>query len=117
MEENVEIKVNKDFRSHKEAIFFGLSLRQLVCCALALGAALGVYFGLHDILGDETTSWLCILAAAPIGVAGFFQYNGMTFEKYVWQVVKTCFLCAGPRKWKSENYLYEALAGKEAKHD
>ena len=46
-----------------------------------------------------------------------FQYNGMTFEKFAWQVIKTCFLCAGPRKWKSENYLYEALAGKEAKHD
>ena len=113
----MEIKINQEIRNHKEGIFFGLSLRQLICCALAIAAALGIYLGLHDVLGDEATSWLCILAAAPIGIAGFFQYNGMTFEKFAWQVVKTCFLCAGPRKWKAENYLYEALAGKEGKHD
>ncbi len=113
----MEIKLNKEIRNHKEGIFFGLSLRQLVCCALAVGAAVGVYFGLHDVLGDEVTSWLCILAATPLGVAGFFKYNGLTFEQFLWAVIKTCILCAGPRLWIAENYLYEALTGEEELYD
>lgn len=109
----MEIKINKEIRQHKESIFFGLSTRQLACSVLAILAAVGVYLGLRNVLGDETTSWLCILVAAPVGIAGFFQYNGLTLEQFVWAVLKTCILCAGPRKWKSENYLYEAYTGKE----
>ena len=113
----MEIKINKEVRQHQETIFFGLSTRQLLCSVLAVTTAVGIYLGLHTTLGDETTSWLCILAAAPLGIAGFFRYNGMTFEQFAWAVMRTCVLCAGPRKWKSENYLYEACTGKEDRLD
>ena len=113
----MEIKINKEVRNHKETIFFGLSARQLICSVAAIGAAVGIYLGLHTILGDETTSWLCILAAAPLGLAGFFNYNGLTFEQFAWAFIKTSFLCAGPRLWKAENYLYELSTGKEDKND
>lgn len=113
----MEIKINKEIRQHKETIFFGLTVRQFVCSVSAIGVAVGIYLPLHGLLGDEITSWLCILFAAPLGVAGFFQYNGLTFERFLWAVIKTCILCAGPRKWKSENYLYELQTGKEEPHD
>lgn len=113
----MEIKINKEVRQHQESIFFGLSVRQLLCSVLAIGAAVGIYFGLHNLLGDELTSWLCILAAAPLGIAGFFRYNGMTFEQFAWAALKTCVLCAGPRVFKSENYLYEIYNRGEEKND
>ena len=33
------------------------------------------------MLGTETTSWICIIAAAPFAALGFVKYNGMTAEK------------------------------------
>ena len=76
----MEIKIPKEVRQHKETIFFGLSARQFFCAALGVGLAVGVYLGLGPAIGKETASWVCILAAAPIALAGFFNYNGMTLE-------------------------------------
>ena len=111
----MEIKINKEVRKHQESIFFGLSFRQLACCVLAVGATVGIYLGLHNILGDQITSWLCILAAAPLGVAGFFRYNGMYFEQFAWAVIET-LLRSRPRGFEAENYFYECCKG-EDKHD
>lgn len=105
----MEIKVNKEIKNYKESIFFGLSFRQFLCSALALGAAVGVYFGLRNVLDKETVSWLCIVCAAPVAVTGFFQYNGLNFEKFVWAVIKSEFLLSGVRLYKSRNIYNELL--------
>ncbi len=105
----MEIKINKEIRNYKETLFFGLSLRQFVCSLLAVGVAVGLYFALRNVLDRETVSWLCIVGAAPIAVAGFFKYNGMTLEKFAWAWFQSEFLMAGNRVWKSENYYLSAL--------
>ena len=110
----MEIKINKEIRTYKDTIFFGLSLRQFVCAVLAVGVAVGLYFALRNVLDRETVSWVCIVGAAPIAVAGFFKYNGMTLEKFLWAWLKSEFLMAGNRVWKAENYYLSAL-GKEDK--
>ena len=78
----MEIKIPKEVHQHRETIFFGLSTRQFLCSALAVGAAVGVYLMFKGVVGQEAASWLCILAAAPIAVTGFFRYNGLTFERF-----------------------------------
>ena len=105
----MEIKINKEIRNYKETLFFGLSLRQFICSVLAVGVAVGLYFALRNVLDRETVSWLCIVGAAPVAVAGFFKYNGMTLEKFVWAFIKSEFLMAGNRVWKSENYYLTAI--------
>lgn len=105
----MEIKINKEIRNYKETIFFGLSLRQFICSVSAVGVAVMLYILLHDILGREVISWFCIIGALPIAVAGFFQYNGLTFERFVWAWIKSEILYAGNRGWKTENYYYELL--------
>lgn len=112
----MEIKIPKDIHKHSETIFFGLTARQFTCSVLALGAAVGLYMGLRHIIGSETASWVCIVGAAPIAVAGFFRYNGMNFEQFAWAVVKT-ILRSRPRVFRSENYLYELYYKGEDKHD
>lgn len=104
----MEIKINKEIRNYKETIFFGLSMRQFVCAVLAVGIAVALYFGLSQIADRETVSWVCIVGAAPIAAAGFFHYNGLTLEKFLWAWFKSEFLMAGNRVWKSENYYLEA---------
>ena len=105
----MEIKINKEIRNYKETLFFGLSLRQFACSLLAVGVAVGLYFALRNVLDRETVSWLCIVGAAPIAVAGFFKYNGMMLEKFAWAWFQSEFLMAGNRVWKSENYYLSAL--------
>ena len=104
----IEVKIPKEIRSHKESIFFGLSTRQFVCAVLAVSLAAGIYLGLGGIVGKEAASWLCLLIAAPVAVAGFFHYNGMTLEQFLWAFLKSEILCAGPRVFDSVN-LHEEL--------
>ncbi|MEA4894668.1 MAG: PrgI family protein [Oscillospiraceae bacterium] len=113
----MEIRIPKEVRQHKETIFFGLSTRQFFCSVLAVGTAVSIYLGLRDVLGQEATSWLCIIGAAPVAVAGFFSFNCMTFEQFVWAFVKSQLLCATPRPFLAENYYYKALHHKEANND
>ncbi len=68
---------------------------------------------LTPVTGKDTASWACILAAAPVAVAGFFSYNGMMLEQFLWAVVKSEILCAGPRRFVSENIHYTLLGRKE----
>ena len=58
----------------------GLTLRQLLCSSIAIGLAVLIYLWAKPLLGQETASWLCILAAAPIAAAGFLSYDGLPFE-------------------------------------
>lgn len=40
----MEIKINKEIRTYRETLFFGLSVRQFVCSVLAVGVAVALYF-------------------------------------------------------------------------
>ena len=110
----MEIKIPKEVRKHNETIFFGLSARQFFCAVGAVGIAVIVYLVISSGLGKESASWICILAAAPVAAAGFFSYNGMTLEQFAWVFIKSELLCAGERRFASENFHYKLLGRKEA---
>ena len=76
----MEVRISREIREYTESMFFGLSMRQFFFSVLAIIVAVGVYFLLKPLLGLETVSWVCILAAVPFGVMGFLKYNGMTAE-------------------------------------
>lgn len=100
-------------RKHKETIFFGLSLRQFLCAVLSLVIAAGVFLLTRQLVGKESASWLCILSAAPVALAGFFSYNGLALEEFIWAVIRSELLCAGPRKFIARNLYYDLLHRKE----
>ena len=77
----MEVKIPKEVRQHKESVFFGLSARQFFCSALAVILAVVVYLTCHKTIGKETASWLCILIAVPVAVAGFFTIKNACFNK------------------------------------
>ena len=88
----MEVKINREIREYTEAMFFGLSLRQFFFSALACAAAVSVYFLLKPIIGLETVSWVCVLAAVPFAVLGFMRYNSMTAEQFICAWIKSEFL-------------------------
>lgn len=110
----MEVKIPKEVRQHKESVFFGLSARQFFCSALAVILAVVVYLTCYKTIGKETASWLCILIAVPVAVAGFFTYNGLSFEELIWAFIKSQFLCCNFRKFISENIYYNMLNRKES---
>ena len=103
-------------RAYRETLFFGLSVRQFVCSVLAVGVAVALYFSLSRVLDRETVSWVCIVGAAPVAAAGFFQYNGLTLERFLWVWLRSEVIMAGKRVWKAENYYEEALKREVKKH-
>jgi len=109
----IEVKIPKEVRQHKETIFFGLSARQFFCSALAVALAVSIYLLFGPVLDKEAASWVCILAATPFAVAGFFSYHGMNLEQFLWAFIKSEFLFAASRPYVSENFHYKALNRKE----
>ena len=110
---NIEIKINKEVRNYQEAIFFGLSLRQLIFSALAVSVAVGAYLLLRNYFSD--VGWLCILLAFPFAMGGFFQYNGMNFEQFVVSFIRSELLYPRHLKFKSENLYAKALENSSIK--
>ena len=110
----MEVKINREIREYTESMFFGLSLRQFFFSVLACAVAVTVYFLLKPVLGLETTSWVCILAAVPFAAAGFLKYNGMPAEKMLWAVVKSEVLMPKHLVFGDTN-LYKKLLSEEKK--
>ena len=103
--------MNKEIRDYQESMFMGLDLRQCMCSVLAILTAIGIYFGMRDITGQEVTGWLCVIGAAPFAACGFFKYHGMTAEQFLWAVIKSELLYPKKLVFQSEDlYLKSGTA-------
>ena len=114
----MDVKINKEIRDYSESMFFGLSLRQFVFSVLACGIAVLIYFRLEPLLGLETTSWICIVAAFPFALIGFLKYNGMTAEQFIWAWIKSEFLLPKYLCFGEENLYVDMFreAAEERRH-
>lgn len=83
MKSNFEIKINKEIRDYTESIMLGLSLRQTVFSIFGCGVACIIYFLFSDRLGQEITSWLCVLGVIPFALFGFIKFQGMYMEEII----------------------------------
>ena len=105
----MEVRINKEVRNYQESLFVGLTLRQFIFALLAVAVAVGVYFGLRPVMGEGETGWLCVLAAFPFALGGFFQYNGMTLEQFLLAFIRSEFLCPRRLVFRSENLYAKTL--------
>ena len=76
---------------------------------LAVVVAVAVYFGLRNVLGTGEIGWICVLAAFPFALGGFFNYNGMTLERFVLAFIRSEFLYPKKLMFRSENLYAKAL--------
>lgn len=101
--------MNKEIMEYREAMFFGLDFRQMACSLLAVAAAVGIYFSMRRVAGDEVTGWLCMAGAAPFAFCGFFRYHGMTAEQFVWAFIKSEFLYPKKLLFQPEDLYYQCM--------
>ena len=111
----MEIKINKEIRDYQESVFMGLSLRQFLFSLLAVGIALGVYFGLRNVIGQETVSWLCVVGAFPFAVLGFVRYHGMPAEQFIKAYIESEFLMPKRLLSRPGNLYAEAMKDSKLK--
>ena len=71
--------------------------------------AVAVYFGLRNTVGSGEIGWICVLAAFPFALGGFFTYNGMTLERFILAFIRSEFLYPKRLVFKSENLCAKAL--------
>lgn len=76
---------------------------------MAIAVAVIFYFLLGHILGSGEIGWVCILAAFPFAICGFFRYNGMYFEQFAWAFIRSELLYPKRLVYKSENLYVAAL--------
>ena len=76
-----------------------------------------MYFGLKDIVGSGEIGWICVLAAFPFALGGFFTYNGMTFERFLLAVIRSELLYPRKLVFKSENLYAKALENSTIKEE
>lgn len=105
----MEVKINREIRDYTESMFFGLSLRQFFFSLAAVGVAVIIYLFLKPVLGMETVSWLCIIAAAPFAALGFIKYHGMSAEQFIWAWIKSELLEPRELRFESVNIYYEMM--------
>ena len=71
--------------------------------------AVAVYFSLRNTVGSGEIGWVCVLAAFPFALGGFFTYNGMTLERVILAFIRSEFLYPRRLVFKSENLYAKAL--------
>lgn len=79
----IEIKIPKDIRAYKEKIFLDMNLRQVISAVGTVAVGIPTYWYGKEIIGNEAASWVTIIVGLGIAMIGFYQKNGLTFEKYL----------------------------------
>ena len=93
----LEVRINKEVRDYQESLFFGISL--------------------HTVVGNADVGWLCVLAAFPFAICGFFTYNGMTFERFLIAVIRSELLYPRHLVFKSDNLYAKLMEHTSMKED
>lgn len=104
----IEIRIPKEIREYKEKIFLGMTVRQIICNTCAIAVCVPTYIYGKEYLGKELISWLVIILGLCIGMMGYYNYNGMTFEKFLVAVYKF-YTYPIKRKYISINPLDRAI--------
>lgn len=102
----ISVKINRDIQQYKSKVVLNFSLREFLSIVIALAIVIPFHLLLSKYIPKELTSWIEILIVAPVLLAGFFEYHGMPFERYVIQIIKNEFLYPKVRKYVSTDEIY-----------
>ena len=104
----IEIRIPKEIQNFQEKFMFNLTLRQIMSIVMMVAINVPLYIFIRGSVGDSVAGFIVMIIAAPIGLYGFFRYNGMPFEKVFEAAVTTMFIYPQKRVYETEN-IYEGL--------
>lgn len=115
----ISVKINRDIQQYKSKVILSFNLREFLSIVIALSIVIPFHLLLAKHIPSEFTSWIEIFIVAPVLMAGFFEYHGMPFERYVMQIFLSEFLYPKVRKYVStdESYISKKKVKKCSKKD
>jgi hypothetical protein len=107
------VSVSADLTKIKSKLAFNLTKRQLVCFGTAAAIGIPTYLLTRGGIGNSSAVLLMIGVMLPLFFLAMYERDGRPAEKILRNIIRTKFLWAETRPYKTEN-LYEIME-REAK--
>jgi len=107
------VNVPKDLSIVKTKIAMNLTKRQLICFGIAAVIGIPTYLFSRSAIGNSAAALLMIGIMLPLFFLAMYERDGQPAEKILRNMIRTKFVWAGKRPYKTEN-LYD-LMEKEAR--
>ncbi|GHV10576.1 hypothetical protein FACS1894219_00270 [Clostridia bacterium] len=107
------VNVSKDLSKIKTKMAFNLTKRQLICFGAAAAVGIPTYLLTRGAIGNSPAVLLMIGVMLPLFFLAMYERDGQPAEIILRNIIRTKFLWAGTRPYKTEN-LYEIM-DREAK--
>ncbi|GHV10502.1 hypothetical protein FACS1894219_00020 [Clostridia bacterium] len=102
------VRVNADLTKIKNKVALNLTKRQLVCFGTAAAIGIPTYLLARGTIGNSPAVLLMIGVMLPLFFLAMYEKDGMPAEIILRNIIRTKFLWAGTRPYKTEN-LYEIM--------
>lgn len=108
----VKRKIPHEVKDYESAMFFGLTLRQVVCVIImAVLIIPTVFLNIYLLhLPSDEIGWIIMLEVIPPAACGWAKYNGMPIEQIAVKIFSFYF-GSQRRKWKWENHEATVFEG------
>ena len=86
------IEINKDIEKYKETVVLGLTAKQLCYSLACVAAGTGLFLLLYPHIGMDMTVYIVVPVILPIGMNGFYDYNGLGFTEMMKRKIHYAYL-------------------------
>lgn len=80
------VNINAEISNYKERVVGNYTLRQVICLVLSLTIGVITYFSLN--VSKDIKQFIVIITVLPAIAVGFYTYQGVTFEKYIFYIIR-----------------------------
>ena len=84
------VNINAEIGNYKERVVGNYTLRQVICLILALVIGATTYFYLQ--IQSDIKQFIVMFTTLPVIAIGFYSYQGVTCEKYIYYMLREFFL-------------------------
>ena len=84
----MEIELSEDLQHYKESLVLGLTAKQFLFSALALGVGTGIVLLLYEKIGITLSCYVATPFVVPLALTGFYNYHGLTFWQFAGKMKK-----------------------------
>ena len=87
----MEIELSEDLQHYKESLVLGLTAKQFLFSALALGVGTGIVLLLYEKIGITLSCYVATPFVVPLALTGFYNYHGLTFWQFAGKMIYFSF--------------------------
>lgn len=83
------VPVPKDLSKVRTKIIFNLTLRQIICFALAAAVGLPFYFLTKGVIGVDVSATIMVMLMLPFFFLALYEKDGLPLEKIIINYIRT----------------------------